>query len=142
MPNGLVFGDGHAIQHASRRCGYGRHVGRVGKIIISSFILLTMLVWAWRHTPDWWDRWYWRQVDKRLTPTQAAAVREAPVAINWYAHKIGLDNRWALNIKRGNEGLSEDIITYYYGPEGTVMLNSTQIFIVDIIGNLEIRVCR
>jgi len=44
-------------------------------------------------------------------------------------------NRWALNIKRGNEGLSEDIVTYYYGPEGTDMRNSTQVFIIDIIGN-------
>jgi len=44
-------------------------------------------------------------------------------------------NRWALNIKRGNEGLSEDIVDYYYGPEGTDMRNSTQVFIVDVIGN-------
>ncbi|WP_239492970.1 IPT/TIG domain-containing protein [Luteitalea sp. TBR-22] len=44
-------------------------------------------------------------------------------------------NRWALNIKRGNQGLSEDIVTYYYGPEGSDMRNSTQVFIVDIIAN-------
>ena len=44
-------------------------------------------------------------------------------------------NRWGLNIKRGNQGLSEDVIDYYYGPEGTLMNNSTQVFIIDIIGN-------
>lgn len=44
-------------------------------------------------------------------------------------------NRWGLNIKRGNEGLSEDIVTYYYGPQGTDMRNSTRVFIIDIIGN-------
>jgi hypothetical protein len=44
-------------------------------------------------------------------------------------------NRWGLNIKRGNEGLSEDIVNYYYGPEGSDMRNSTQVFIVDIIAN-------
>ena len=44
-------------------------------------------------------------------------------------------NRWAMNIKRGNQGLSEDIITYYYGPEGSDMRNSTQVYIVDIIAN-------
>jgi hypothetical protein len=44
-------------------------------------------------------------------------------------------NRFALNIKRGNEGLSEDIVAYYYGPEGSDMRNSTQVFIIDIIAN-------
>lgn len=44
-------------------------------------------------------------------------------------------NRWGLNIKRGNEGLSEDIVTYYYGPEGSDMRNNTQVFIIDIIAN-------
>ena len=44
-------------------------------------------------------------------------------------------NRWGMNIKRGNQGLSEDIVTYYYGPEGSDMRNSTQVFIVDIIAN-------
>ena len=44
-------------------------------------------------------------------------------------------NRWAMNIKRGNQGLSEDIVAYYYGPEGTDMRNSTQVYIVDIIAN-------
>ena len=44
-------------------------------------------------------------------------------------------NRWARNIKRGNQGLSEDIVTYYYGPEGSDMRNSTQVFIIDIIAN-------
>ncbi|AMY09867.1 IPT/TIG domain protein [Luteitalea pratensis] len=44
-------------------------------------------------------------------------------------------NRWGMNIKRGNQGLSEDIVTYYYGPEGSDMRNSTQVFIIDIIAN-------
>ena len=35
-------------------------------------------------------------------------------------------NRWGLNWKRGNVGdLSQDIVTYYAGPEGTMMRNST-----------------
>ncbi len=42
-------------------------------------------------------------------------------------------NRWGLNIKRGNEGLSEDIVAYYYGPEGSRMNNSTLVFIIDIV---------
>jgi hypothetical protein len=44
-------------------------------------------------------------------------------------------NRWGLNIKRGNEGLSEDIVDYYYGPEGNDMRNSTEVFIIDVIAN-------
>lgn len=44
-------------------------------------------------------------------------------------------NRWGLNWKRGNVGdLSEDIVNYYSGPEGTVMRNSTQVRIYDMIG--------
>jgi len=42
-------------------------------------------------------------------------------------------NRWALNVKRGDEGLSEDIVSYYYGPEGSNMRNRTEVFIIDII---------
>lgn len=82
----------------------GRHLGRLGKIIISLFILLTMLVWAWRHTPDWWDQWYWGQVDARLSAEQARAARQVPYALNWYAHKVGLDNRWEMysSLMRGD----------------------------------------
>jgi hypothetical protein len=44
-------------------------------------------------------------------------------------------NRWGLNWKRGNIGdLSQDIVNYYAGPEGTNMRNSTQVRIYDIIG--------
>jgi hypothetical protein len=44
-------------------------------------------------------------------------------------------NRWGLNWKRGNVGdLSQDIVNYYSGPEGTQMRNSTQVRIYDIIG--------
>ena len=44
-------------------------------------------------------------------------------------------NRWGLNWKRGNVGdLSQDIVNYYSGPEGSQMLNSTQVRIYDIIG--------
>ncbi|WP_157899241.1 IPT/TIG domain-containing protein [Luteitalea pratensis] len=44
-------------------------------------------------------------------------------------------NRWGLNWKRGNVGdLSQDIVTYYSGPEGSAMPNSTQVRLYDIIG--------
>ena len=44
-------------------------------------------------------------------------------------------NRWGLNWKRGNVGdLSQDIVNYYTGPEGTTMRNSTQVRLFDIIG--------
>ena len=44
-------------------------------------------------------------------------------------------NRWGLNWKRGLVGdFSHDIVNYYYGPEGTNMRNSTQVWIFDIIG--------
>jgi hypothetical protein len=44
-------------------------------------------------------------------------------------------NRWGLNWKRGNVGdLSQDIVTYYAGPEGAVMRNSSSVRIYDIIG--------
>jgi hypothetical protein len=44
-------------------------------------------------------------------------------------------NRWGLNWKRGNVGdLSQDIVTYYAGPEGTVMRNSSDVRLYDIIG--------
>ena len=43
--------------------------------------------------------------------------------------------RWGLNWKRGNVGdLSQDIVNYYSGPEGSVMRNSTSVRIYDIIG--------
>jgi hypothetical protein len=43
-------------------------------------------------------------------------------------------NRWGLNIKRGNQGLSQDIVTYFYGPEGTEMEGDVRVYIFDIIG--------
>jgi hypothetical protein len=44
-------------------------------------------------------------------------------------------NRWGLNWKRGNVGdLSQDIVNYYSGAEGSVMRNSTNVRIYDIIG--------
>jgi len=44
-------------------------------------------------------------------------------------------NRWGLNWKRGNVGdLSQDIVDYYNGDEGSVMRNSTNVRIYDIIG--------
>ena len=44
-------------------------------------------------------------------------------------------NRWGLNWKRGVIGdFSHDIVNYYFGPEGTNMRNSTQVWIFDIIG--------
>jgi hypothetical protein len=44
-------------------------------------------------------------------------------------------NRWGLNWKRGNVGdLSQDIVNYFNGPEGSQMRNSTQVRIYDIIG--------
>ncbi len=67
-----------------------------GKLLLSAFILFNMLVWAWRHTPAWWDRIYWGKVDQHLAPEQAAAVRSVPAALNWYAHKVGLDNKWEM----------------------------------------------
>lgn len=45
-------------------------------------------------------------------------------------------NRWGLNWKRGNVGdLSQDIVTYFYGPEGTEMQNDIRVYIFDIISN-------
>lgn len=44
-------------------------------------------------------------------------------------------NRWGLNWKRGLVGsLSEDIVTYFWGPEGANMRNSAQVYIIDMIG--------
>lgn len=43
-------------------------------------------------------------------------------------------NRWGLNIKRGNQGLSQDIVTYYYGPEGVEMEGRPEVYIFDIVG--------
>ncbi len=42
-------------------------------------------------------------------------------------------NRWGMNIKRGNQGLSQDIVTYFYGPEGTEMEGDIRVYIIDII---------
>ena len=45
------------------------------------------------------------------------------------------DDRWGLNWKRGNVGdLSQDIVNYSSGPEGSPMRNSTDVRIYDIIG--------
>lgn len=43
-------------------------------------------------------------------------------------------NRWGLNIKRGNQGLSQDIAAYYYGPEGQQMEGDIRVYIFDMIG--------
>lgn len=44
-------------------------------------------------------------------------------------------NRWGLNWKRGAVGaLSEDVVNYFWGPEGEVMRNSSKVFIIDMIG--------
>ena len=44
-------------------------------------------------------------------------------------------NRWGLNWKRGVLGdPSQDIVTYYAGPEGTPMRNSTDVRLYDMIG--------
>jgi hypothetical protein len=44
-------------------------------------------------------------------------------------------NRWGLNWKRGNVGdLSQDVVNYYAGPEGSVMRNNSDVRIYDIIG--------
>lgn len=43
--------------------------------------------------------------------------------------------RWGLNWKRGNVGdVSQDIVTYFDGPEGSHMRNSSAVRIYDIIG--------
>jgi hypothetical protein len=42
-------------------------------------------------------------------------------------------NRWGLNIKRGNQGLSQDVLTYFYGPEGTEMEGDIRVYIFDMI---------
>jgi hypothetical protein len=43
-------------------------------------------------------------------------------------------NRWGLNWKRGNTGdLSQDVVAYYWGPEGVEMEGSTQVFLIDMI---------
>jgi hypothetical protein len=45
-------------------------------------------------------------------------------------------NRWGLNWKRGIVGdLSQDIVTYYAGAEGSVMANNSNVRIYDIIGS-------
>ena len=44
-------------------------------------------------------------------------------------------NRWGLNWKRGNVGdLSQDVVNYYAGPEGSNMRNNSDVRIYDIIG--------
>lgn len=44
-------------------------------------------------------------------------------------------NRWGLNYKRGGEGISDDIVTYFYGPAGTEMEGDLRVYIIDVIGN-------
>ncbi len=44
-------------------------------------------------------------------------------------------NRWGLNYKRGGEGISDDIVTYFYGPEGEEMEGDLRVYIIDVIGN-------
>jgi hypothetical protein len=44
-------------------------------------------------------------------------------------------NRWGMNWKRGNVGdLSQDIVTYFYGPRGTEMEGDIRVYLFDIIG--------
>jgi hypothetical protein len=44
-------------------------------------------------------------------------------------------NRWGLNWKRGNTGdLSQDVVSYFYGPEGTQMEGDIRVYLIDIIG--------
>jgi hypothetical protein len=43
------------------------------------------------------------------------------------------DSRWGLNIKRGNQGLSQDVITY--NPTNGPDSSATQIYLWDMIGN-------
>jgi hypothetical protein len=43
-------------------------------------------------------------------------------------------NRWGLNWKRGTTGdLSQDVVSYYWGPEGVEMEGNRNVFLVDII---------
>lgn len=44
-------------------------------------------------------------------------------------------NRWGLNYKRGGEGISDDIVTYFYGGEGEEMEGDLRVYIIDVIGN-------
>ena len=84
--------------------------------------------------------------DQYGTVAQVAAVRAGDLqnscATNNFMFEVVAElrrrtgsNRWGLNWKRGNVGdLSQDIVTYYAGPEGTVMRNSSDVRIYDIIG--------
>jgi hypothetical protein len=43
-------------------------------------------------------------------------------------------NRWGLNWKRGTAGdLSQDVVSYYWGPEGVQMEGNRNVFLIDII---------
>ncbi len=68
----------------------------VGKIAISIFILMHLVVWGWRHSPAWSDRIYWNRVDHSLPATTAEELKRLPFYLNWYAHKVGMDNRWEM----------------------------------------------
>jgi len=84
--------------------------------------------------------------DQYGTVSQVAAVRAGDLqnscATNTFMFEVVAElrrrtgsNRWGLNWKRGNVGdLSQDIVTYYAGPEGTMMRNSSDVRIYDIIG--------
>ena len=84
--------------------------------------------------------------DQFGTVAQVAAVRGGDLqnscATNTFMFEVVAElrrrtgsNRWGLNWKRGNVGdLSQDIVNYYAGPEGSVMRNSSDVRIYDIIG--------
>ena len=45
-----------------------------------------------------------------------------------------MDPRWGLNWKRGRVGdLSQDVVSYYFGPAGAPMEGSLEVYIVDVI---------
>jgi hypothetical protein len=84
--------------------------------------------------------------DQFGTVAQVAAVRPGELgnscATNTFMFEVVAElrrrtgsNRWGLNWKRGQVGdLSQDIVDYYAGPEGSVMANSSNVRIYDIIG--------
>ena len=84
--------------------------------------------------------------DQYGTVSQVAAVRPGELrnscGTNTFMFEVVAElrrrtgsNRWGLNWKRGNVGdLSQDIVTYFAGPEGQAMANNSNVRIYDIIG--------
>jgi hypothetical protein len=57
-------------------------------------------------------------------------IRFAAALVEALRNRTG-SNRWGLNEKRGAQGPSHDVISYYWGPEDVTMEGDTRVFLID-----------